>query len=233
MSRQVFMVFYGESRIGSDRPVEVEVAADADAPVPAAVADAAVAAGAGDAHDPHGSHGDPHESPWTMTVPLVVLAVLAAFGGLINLPFHGWEFLADWLRPVVGPYEADVTVSAVGKVVLAADATISGLAGIGVGYLVYLRHRLRPVEPDLLLHAYHYDEALAVVVGDGGTQVAEALAFADKAGIDGAVNGTGTLMQAAGRRLRVLQTGYVRSYALAIAGGAAAALVWFVIRAGV
>jgi NADH-quinone oxidoreductase subunit L len=233
MSRQVFMVFYGESRIGSDRPVEVEVAADADAPVPAAVGDAAVAAGAGDAHDPHGSHGDPHESPWTMTVPLVVLAVLAAFGGLINLPFHGWEFLADWLRPVVGPYEADVTVSAVGKVVLAADATISGLAGIGVGYLVYLRHRLRPVEPDLLLHAYHYDEALAVVVGDGGTQVAEALAFADKAGIDGAVNGTGTLMQAAGRRLRVLQTGYVRSYALAIAGGAAAALVWFVIRAGV
>jgi NADH-quinone oxidoreductase subunit L len=63
--------------------------------------------------------------------------------------------------------------------------------------------------------------------------VAEALAVADKGVIDGAVDGAGTLAQLAGRQLRVLQTGFVRSYALAIAGGATVALAWFIVRAGV
>jgi hypothetical protein len=46
------------------------------------------------------------------------------------------------------------------------------------------------------------------------------------------VNGAGTVTQRVGRSLRVLQTGFVRSYALGIAGGAAVALAWFLVRTG-
>jgi NADH-quinone oxidoreductase subunit L len=223
MSRQVFMVFFGDARWAEDRAGDhVAAAAEADAE-PAA-------AGAG--HD--AGPGAPHESPWTMTVPLVVLAVLALAGGALNLPVHhSLHFLADWLHPVVGQVETEIDVSTATKVGLAVVATLSGVVGITGAAAVYWKHRFKPIEPDLLLHAYHYDETLALVVGDGGTRVAEALAMADKGVIDGAVDGAGTLAQLAGRQLRVLQTGFVRSYALAIAGGATVALAWFIVRAGV
>jgi NADH-quinone oxidoreductase subunit L len=212
MSRQVFMVFFGEARWDQGERAEAT----------------------GDHGSGHAEHAEPHESPWTMTVPLVILAVLAAVGGGLNLPFlHSLHFLADWLHPVVGEVETEIDVSSATKVGLAVMATLSGLAGIAGAVAVYLKHRVQPIEPDLLLHAYHYDETLAVVIGDGGTRLADALAVADKAAIDGAVDGAGTLVQAAGRQLRVLQTGFVRSYALAIAGGAALALAWFIVRAGV
>jgi hypothetical protein len=54
----------------------------------------------------------------------------------------------------------------------------------------------------------------------------------DKLLIDGAVNGAGALARMTGNRLRLTQTGYVRNYALGIAGGAVLALGWFLMRAG-
>ncbi|MGE0794505.1 MAG: NADH-quinone oxidoreductase subunit L, partial [Acidimicrobiia bacterium] len=237
MSRQVFMVFFGEARWVTGPVPAAEVTGAEEAGHDEAAVEVTAGAPVGpDLHGgpAHGGPGQPHESPWTMTLPLVVLAVLAAVGGGLNLPLHhDLHFLADWLHPVLGELEAEVDASTATKVGLAVVATLAGLVGISGAVAVYLRHRLRSVEPDLLLHAYHYDEALAVVVGDGGTRLAEALAVADKTGIDGAVDGSGGLVQAAGRRLRVLQTGFVRTYALAIAGGAALTLVWFVLRAGI
>jgi NADH-quinone oxidoreductase subunit L len=209
MSRQVFMVFFGNARWDEARP-----AADAD----------------------HGEHHSPspHESPWTMWVPLVVLAALAAVGGAINLPFtHRVHFLANWLHPVVHATEVEPHVDTAVKITLAVIATAAGLIGIGLAVAVYLKQRVRAVEPDLLLHAYHYDDALAGLFGGPGLLAAELTAsVVDKGGIDGAVNGVGTLVRAAGQRLRVVQTGFVRNYALGIAGGAVLALGWFLLRAG-
>jgi NADH-quinone oxidoreductase subunit L len=207
MSRQVFMVFFGDANWKS-------------------------ASSGGEGDDHHALQ--PHESPWTMWVPLGVLAVLAAVGGGLNLPFHhDLHFLADWLHPVVGDLEAEIDVASGTKVALAGIATVASLLGIAIAVAVYLQHRVKAVEPELLLHAYHYDEALARVVGDGGLRAAELTAdIADKAGIDGAVNGVATLVRAGGQRLRVVQTGYVRNYALGIAGGAVLTLGWFLVRAG-
>jgi NADH-quinone oxidoreductase subunit L len=117
---------------------------------------------------------------------------------------------------------------------LAIDAVAAAAAGIAIAVFVYIRKRVpaERVEPDLLLHAYHYEETLAVVVGDGGEQAAEALASVDAGVVDGAVNGAGRLALSVGNALRPLQTGFVRSYALAIAGGGAVALGWFLVRAG-
>jgi NADH-quinone oxidoreductase subunit L len=203
MSRQVFMVFFGDARWESDDQ----------------------------GHEVH-----PHESPWLMTVPLVVLAILSFIGGGLNLPFtHDTHILANWLHPVVGAYEAELDVGTGMKWFLAFDAVAAAAAGIAIAVFVYIRKRVpaERVEPDLLLHAYHYDEALAVVVGDGGEQAAEALASVDAGVVDGAVNGAGRLALTVGNALRPLQTGFVRSYALAIAGGGAVALGWFLVRAGI
>ena len=98
---------------------------------------------------------------------------------------------------------------------------------------VYVQKRARAIEPDLLLNAYHYDDALAAFFGGPGETAATLTAdVIDKRGIDGAVNGVGTLVRAGGNRLRTVQTGYVRNYALGIAGGAVLVLAWFLMRAG-
>jgi NADH-quinone oxidoreductase subunit L len=227
MSRQVFMVFFGSPRwehahheggeaaqSGAEVSEEETVAEHADAEHHAVT---------------------PHESPWTMWVPLVVLAVLAILGGGLNLPVHeDLHFLADWLEPVVHATEVHPEVATGTKVGLAVVATAAGLIGIALAFAVYIKKRLRAVEPDILLRAWRYDDALAALFGGPGLLGAELTAsVVDKGGIDGAVNGVGRLVRGGGSRFRVVQTGFVRNYALAIAGGAALAIGWFVLRAGV
>ncbi len=242
MSRQVFMVFFGEPRWGD--ALDGEHARHEDAPGESEEPPAQVAAaqsadhGDGGVDDPvHAGHNGitPHESPWTMFVPLVVLAGLALVGGAINLPFGGTHFLADWLHPVVGAAEAEIDVSDATTVGLAAIAVVAALLGIGAAAVVYLRHRIdaRRVEPDVLLQAWHYDRGISALVGGPGRAGAEAAATADRVGIDGAVNGVATLVRNGGDRLRVVQTGLVRSYALSIAVGAVGLLAYFVVRTGI
>jgi NADH-quinone oxidoreductase subunit L len=226
MSRQVFLVFFGNARWNekhatSEAHASAEEVADGDEHVHETAEE----------HAHHEIH--PHESPWTMWVPLVVLAVLAIFGGALNLPVHGdLTFLFDWLHPVVGETEAHIDVATGTKVGLAVVATIASLAGIGLAVAVYIKKRVRAVEPDLLLQGYHYDSALAAFFGGPARAGAELTAVADKVGIDGAVNGVGKLVRGGGGRLRVVQTGLVRNYALGIAAGAVLILGWFLVRAG-
>ena len=211
MSRQVFMVFFGSPRWEPSKREEQEE------------------------HAAHAAHGtEPHEAPWTMWVPLVLLALLAMVGGFINLPFnHDVKFLGDWLHPVLHGTEIEPHVATGTKVTLAVIAALTGLIGIAVAFAVYIKKRVRAVEPDLLLHAYHYDEALAAFFGGPGQLAAGFTAdVVDKQGVDGAVNGVAALVRAGGSRLRVVQTGYIRNYALGIAGGAVLALGWFLMRAG-
>src|SRR5258706_15100897 len=191
MTRQVSMVFFGDPHWAED----------------------------GKGHDRHAA---PHEAPWTMLTPLVVLAGLAMVGGFLNSPLSGrLEVLTHWLEPVVGPFEAHSATSTATKIVLAGFATLAALLGIAGAVVVYLQHRVEAVEPDILLRAYDYDRVISRVIGRGGEDVAEATAdVVDKAGIDGAVNGIAALVAAGGSRLRAVQTGYGRSYALSIAGGA-------------
>ena len=242
MSRQVFMVFFGRARWADS--VEGDHVVHEDAPgeseEPSAEVAAAQAGDHGDVHAGVGStsgHGGPtpHESPWTMFVPLVALAGLAVVGGAVNLPFEGTHFLADWLHPVVEATEAEIDVSDATKVGLAAIAVVAAVAGIALAALVYLKHRVdaRRLEPDVLLQAWHYDRGISALVGGPGRAGAEAAASADRVGIDGAVNGVATLVRSGGDRLRVVQTGLVRSYALSIAVGAVGLLAYFVLRTGI
>ncbi len=203
MSRQVFMVFFGEERWRE---------ADAD-----------------DDHAPHGA--EPHESPWLMTVPLVVLAGLAIVGGGLNLPFtKRIHFLERWLEPVLGGNERVLDVATGTKVGLAAVAIVAALIGVGLAVRVYLQHRAEPVEPAILAEAWRYDRTISAFMGGPGRAGFQATADFDGTVIDGAVNGVARLVQGGGRGLRVLQSGYVRSYALGVAVGVVGLLGYFLTR---
>jgi NADH-quinone oxidoreductase subunit L len=215
MSRQVALVFLGEARWKeAAHPAEAEEGGP----------------------EPHGEHGvEPHESPWTMATPLVILGALALVGGVINLPWGKWDFLTRWLEPVFPAVIApEPHVSTAIKITLAAATVVLGLVAIGAGLLPWLRTIYHPrLEPVILEHGWYYDEALSAFVAGPGTELADFAAYGiDQGTIDGAVNGVAWLTQQSGRLLRKLQTGYVRNYALGLAGGAAALLLYVAIRAG-
>jgi NADH-quinone oxidoreductase subunit L len=204
MSRQVFMVFYGKERWREETPAD-------------------------DAHD---SHLEPHESTWTMLVPLVVLGVLSTVGGALNLPFsESTKFLQRWLEPVVGATERTIDVPGAVQYAFGAVTCLLCAAAIVLAARVYLQHKLEPVEPEVFAHAYYYDETVSAFVGGPGEDAFEETAEFDKNVVDGAVTGVGSLVQLGASKLRLAQTGYVRNYALGIAVGAFILIGLFLTRA--
>jgi len=228
MSRQVFMVFFGNARW--------QEAADAKEPQEAeAQAEHEPAAAEGTA-DEHGAHGDfrPHESPWTMALPLVALAGLSAVGGALNLPINkSTEFLTKWLEPLFGSSLHEVTASTGTKWLLFAVTLVLVLIGIGLARAVYLAHRIPEddLEPSVLRHAWYFDAFISALVDGPGRLLGAWTAYVfDLKVIDGAVNGVATLVRDTGGTVRRIQTGFVRNYALAIAAGALALFAFVVFR---
>jgi NADH-quinone oxidoreductase subunit L len=203
MSRQVFMVFFGAER-WHDTPVA-------------------------DGHDSHDE--PPHESPWHMTLPLVVLAGLALVGGGLNLPFTSrLHFLERWLEPVLEGNERVLDVATGTKVGLAGIAILAALIGVALAARVYLQGRIKPVEPAILAEGWRYDSTISAFMGGPGRAGFQAVADFDGTVIDGAVNGVASLVRTGGKGLRVFQSGFVRSYALGVAVGVVGLLGYFLTR---
>ena len=187
---------------------------------------------------PEGTH--PHESPKTMTTPLVVLAVLATAGGLVDLP--GTQWLHTWMEPVFGEAGGHgVGWTAETVVLLGASLTVA-LAGVAFATLVWKRgstetrlrigRRLGPLVP-AIRNKFYVDEAVQAVIERPGYAAAGALATADEKVIDGAVNGIGEGVTWAGRHARRVQNGYVRTYAVVLGVGVVLVLGYLLIRGGV
>jgi NADH-quinone oxidoreductase subunit L len=164
----------------------------------------------------------PHESPWTMTLPLIVLAIASAVAGVLNLPFTSdLKFLEHWLEPVLAhPHELSFGGSTLW--VLAIIATAGAFLGIAVSYAVYLKRTSDPrvIEQPVLAHGWYYDELVTRFMGGPGRKLFELGALFDRVVIDGAVNGVATVVRSSGTMLRRVQTGFVRSYAVGVALGA-------------
>ncbi len=236
MSRQVFLVFYGDERWKKAAPPATAAEAPGDVTAePEHEPAAAASASHGESADGHGAHGDfkPHESPRVMAIPLIVLAVLAALGGLLNLPFTGWLVLEHWLEPVFGHNLHHVTSGGGTKVALALTAVAAAVVGVLVAAAIYRRHRVAEskVEPRILQRAWFVDELYQKTIAHPGRALSQWLASVfDAKVIDGAVNGVAALVRSGGSRLRVVQSGFVRSYALAVALGAVGILLFAVLR---
>ena len=191
-----------------------------------------------------GDHAvEPHESPATMTVPLIVLAGLSVVGGFLSLPFTNpnLEFLVRWLEPSLeGAPHIEASSFSTGFV-LSIGAVVVGIVGIVIGRALYRRglpdDLVDPMEPKLgpvgkvLENAYYFDAGVAKVVSGPLTWFARFLTESvDRKVIDGAVNGTGRVFKELGGGVRRAQTGVVRNYALGIMLGAVLLLAWFATR---
>jgi NADH-quinone oxidoreductase subunit L len=175
----------------------------------------------------------PHESPWTMTGPLVVLAVLAVFGGFLNLPFsEDLKVLEHWLHPSI-PFEAELTLTTAMKWLLALVSALVAVIGAVVGYLIYDRKRVpaERMEPEVMRQGWYIDQAYAWFVSYPGKAFFQLCALFDKKVIDGAVNAVGRGARDLGGALRVTQGGLVRGYAMGVSVGAALLTAWILTRA--
>jgi NADH-quinone oxidoreductase subunit L len=180
----------------------------------------------------------PHESPATMTVPLVILAGLTVVGGALNLPRHSWELLTRWLEPVFAGVP-EVTQTFTVGFLLSTVAVIIAVAGILVATSLYRRGltgpdplpaKLGPLAA-LSERAWGVDAVYAKLVDGPGRQTAEVLAGGfDQGVVDGAVNGVAAAVAFFGRSLRRVQTGFVRNYALALFTGGTAVLFFILVR---
>ncbi|MEY2566212.1 MAG: NADH-quinone oxidoreductase subunit [Actinomycetota bacterium] len=224
MTRQVRLVFYGEDRWSEvEHPTPGDADPELSHPEPVADNHGAGRHGAGD-------HAQPHESPPTMWVPLVVLALLSLVGGVINLPFtHRTELLLRWLEPVLGDNIVEFTGS---KLVLALVASALAALGILIGWTAWRRADRPALEPEALRRAWYVDPLYQAIIVRPGAALASFSAWViDRKVVDGAVNGVAVLFRDSGSQLRRLQTGYVRNYALGVAAGTVGLLAWFLVRA--
>lgn len=243
MTRQVIMVFFGKARWGSHaNEAEAAHLVDHDADGADADADGSDAA---HAVETHGAHGEfkPHESPPIMLLPLVVLAVLSIFGGVIQLPSFGfipesWQHkLEHWLEPVVEAGEFHIKDEAKSvydaKELLALVAIACALAGIAAAIAIYGKKIRKPIEPEILAQGWRYDWAISAFMGGPGRKMFEAVAWFDKTVVDGAVNGAAKVVAVTAGQVRRGQTGNVRNYAGIVGVGVVLLLAWFVVGRGV
>lgn len=184
----------------------------------------------GDKRWPKEAH--PHESPRTMTVPMIVLAVGSAFLGLILGPTNG---ILHWLEPVVGGHgqEHHPVIPAIPLMGLTLLVVAGGVA---LAWMRYWRDAVPRTAPvgSLLTRAarqdLYQDQVNEGVLMRPGIHLTRALVFLDQRGVDGAAGGLAALIGGTSSRLRKVQNGLARSYALTMLLGVVVILgvVWVV-----
>ncbi|MER7987499.1 NADH-quinone oxidoreductase subunit L [Streptomyces noursei] len=181
--------------------------------------------------DPKEVH--PHESPKVMTIPMIVLAVGSVFAGGL---FSAGDSFVRWLEPVTSFAHGHSPVSA-GAVTAATMVVL--VIGVGIAWLMYGRKAVPVTAPrgSLLTRAARrdllQDDFNHVVLVRGGEHLTRTLVYLDHSLVDGAVNGTAASMGGLSSRLRQLQTGFVRSYAVQMLGGAAVLVAATLLMRGV
>ncbi|MDF2431581.1 MAG: NADH-quinone oxidoreductase subunit [Mucilaginibacter sp.] len=185
-----------------------------------------------------------HESPPTMTIPLIILAILSVVGGFIGVPesLGGHHWLEEFLSPV---FKAS---SAIIKGVPSLQQTEITLMVISVGgavlaliyaYVKYIKNahipvsdaEERPALVDLSYHKFYIDELYDIVI----RKPLDALSVffykvIDQLGIDGFVNGLGKGSIEASKGLRLLQTGNVGFYIFMMVVGIISVLMYMVFK---
>ena len=271
MSRLVFLAFFGRYRgeVAGHSPA-MAAAAPEHEPVAAVAAHAEQAeqgtVHTAPAHDVHGARdepgghgavgghaGVPHESPASMLIPLVVLAILSVVGGFIPgisgiPPFmtggHGLTQFEQFLEPSLAAHGAGAVHEAAHPLDPMVEWALTG-ASVGAAALsaliaaaMYLGRRPNPAHlADLFLGPYRWltnkwyiDELYQALIAHPGARLASFLAAFDLGVIDGAVNGVAKLARGTGGVFRSLQSGYVRSYAVTFVVGAFAVLAYWAFR---
>lgn len=199
--------------------------------------------------DHHKVH--PHESPKTMTIPLIVLAFLSVFGGFLGVPYvlgfwfsHHPNLLENFLSPVFAnarnilgmPLHHELHVI---EYLFIAIAIAVALLAIKIAVTYYKDEKLtRPRQLaekfkaayNLLWNKYYLDELYFYLIVDPIVNGSRSLLWKkiDVGVVDGLVNGSAKVVASFSELLRRLQTGIVQNYALLMIAGIAGILIWII-----
>jgi NADH-quinone oxidoreductase subunit L len=246
--RMYFLVFHGEERFGKAHDHH-------DGHAVTAHGDSHHGADDGHGHDAHAEeehdehhHGlapgqKPHESPWVVTLPLVLLAIPSVLIGFFTIDPM---LFGEWFKGAVTVAEHNDVVGELahefhGPVAMALHGLFSlpfglAMAGVALSWFFYLKRPDIPAAIQrrfsglyvLLDNKYYFDRFNEIVFAGGARRLGRIFWKAgDQTLIDGlAVNGTVSLVGGISQMMRGLQSGFVYHYAFWIISGVAVLLVW-------
>ncbi len=177
--------------------------------------------------DHHKVH--PHEAPWTMAVPLIILAVLSAIGGFVGFPIiEGADKFKEFLAPSIAVLHPEAHHPMSFEIFMMAFSMAVAGVGIFIAYKCYIKKpelpdrvvAKFPVVYEYIYNKYYmdefYDAAVVEPIKDGSDFLWHGV---DETVVDGAVNGSASTVVWLSDHLRKLETGFVQTYALAILMG--------------
>ncbi|MEI9920462.1 MAG: NADH-quinone oxidoreductase subunit L [Bacteroidota bacterium] len=162
-----------------------------------------------------------HESPKSITVPLMVLAALSVLGGFLNIPeaLGGHHAMANFLQPVLAPVEAHEANHST-EIILMIVVVALTLVVIFLAYNMYVRRNDTSVDPEettgvrrVLTYKYYVDELYNAIIVKPLYALSKVLDnIVERLGIDGIVNGLGKTVVYGSRGLRFFQDGSIGYY---------------------
>lgn len=189
-------------------------------------------------------HHHPHESPSTITIPLMVLAVLSVFGGFLGVPYalggHSIpNLLEHWLEPIFAKSQEIMhrpevhEVHSIEYILMLTSLLVAG-TGIFIAYRMYKKESNKPNELatsmkglyNTLWNKYYLDELYHMVFVNTFFALSNSFLWKvfDVKVVDGAVNGTARLVEVSAQNLRKIQSGVAQNYAVMMLAGIAAIL---------
>jgi NADH-quinone oxidoreductase subunit L len=209
------------------------------------------------AHDDHGHHGQPHESGWLMTVPLIILAALSIAGGYVGVSpamsnlvgVHAENKFEHFLEPAIAkagepaiakagePAVAERTGQEAAHAVahdtktelsFTAISSLVAIIGLLLGWLIFTKNPLKPM-PAILENKYKVDELYDATIVTPIEQTSRHFLWqvVDVKIIDGFVNSLARGFAGLANVLRYTQTGFARNYAAVILIGAIIVIGYF------
>lgn len=184
-----------------------------------------------DDQDDHGHHhgGKPHESPLSMTFPLMALAVPSLLVGLVGTPFA--NYFEEFIHPPGEELALEVAGAAeafdLHEFLLMAGSSVGiALLGITLASLMYLARKIDPaaianqIKPlyNLSLNKWYIDDIYEVVFVQGSRKLAKQVLEVDIRIVDGVVNLAGFVTLVTGEGLKYLENGRAQFYALIVFG---------------
>lgn len=153
-----------------------------------------------------------HESPWSMTIPLMILAFFSFIGGWAALPEHNFSFFVHY-----GEFEHEAIDWG-----LAGISVLAGLLGIGLAYIIYLKKLIAaesivarfPGIYKVLQNKYYIDEVYLWLINNVMGGLAKVLYWFDIFVIDGIINGIAFITRGSAKTLRRTSTGQLQTYAM-------------------
>jgi len=178
-----------------------------------------------ESEEEHEEHGSIHESPWSMTFPLVFLAVPSVIIGFMGIP---WD---SKIASLLDPEEAETAAKAFELkefLPLAIASVLIASAGIIIAYQAYFRKKFNlsilfaekfPTINKFLSNKWYLDDINEKLFVKGSRKLAKEVLEVDSKVVDGVVNLTGLVTLGSGEGLKYFETGRAQFYALIVFGG--------------